>query len=257
MCPSQSASVGGEGLHGRPVDVLTGSHDVEHGLIDFLLDAGILSAHVHHVQLHASWAIVNPGEDTVGGTRAVPRPSFTKADRNCINLDRNDGILKMPNGHALPFPACPQSAHVGACVHLAGPGHAQAFNPTPTGWHHRVLAMSLLCWRCTACLMMRQPSARAILHFDPDTTVRCHWATTSTSPRTFTFPYLYVTVPDGEFPGQSFRMAVEKQPDMDDQQVYLQDTEGNWLALARQLRPTADLLSSSGPGSAGSLRSLD
>ena len=45
---------------------------------------------------------------------------------------------------------------------------------------------------------------------------------------------LYVTVPDGEFPGQSFRMAVEKQPDMDDQQVYLQDADGNWLALARQ-----------------------
>ena len=43
-----------------------------------------------------------------------------------------------------------------------------------------------------------------------------------------------MTVPDGEYPGQSFKLAVEKQPDMDDQQVYLQDTDGNWLTIARQ-----------------------
>ena len=74
----------------------------------------------------------------------------------------------------------------------------------------------------------------SVLHFDPDTTAVLPLGYDLYIAEDFTFPYLYVTVPDGEFPGQSFRMAVEKQPDMDDQQVYLQDADGNWLALARQ-----------------------
>ena len=74
----------------------------------------------------------------------------------------------------------------------------------------------------------------SVLHFDPDTTTVLPLGYDLYIAEDFTFPYLYVTVPDGEFPGQSFRMAVEKQPDMDDQQVYLQDAVGNWLALARQ-----------------------
>mgnify|MGYP001177544622 CR=1 FL=1 len=73
-----------------------------------------------------------------------------------------------------------------------------------------------------------------ILHFDPDTIGALPLGYDLYIAEDFTFPYLYVTVPDGEFPGQSFRMVVEKQADMNDQQVYLQDTEGNWLALARQ-----------------------
>ena len=86
-----------------------------------------------------------------------------------------------------------------------------------------------------------------ILHFDPDT-IALPLGYDSHIAEDFTFPYLYVTVPDGEFPGQSFRMVVEKQADMNDQQVYLQDTEGNWLAWPANMRPTGDLLNSSGRG---------
>ena len=74
----------------------------------------------------------------------------------------------------------------------------------------------------------------SILHFDPDTLAYLPLGYDLYIAENFTFPYLYVTVPDGEFPGQSFRLAVEKQADMSDQQVYLQDALGNWLALARQ-----------------------
>ena len=38
----------------------------------------------------------------------------------------------------------------------------------------------------------------------------------------------------GSIQDSRFMLAVEKQPDMDDQQVYLQDMDGNWLTIARQ-----------------------
>ncbi len=117
---------------------------------------------------------------------------------------------------------------------LTGPGHAQAFNPDANGDGQvgagdvlAVLAVYGLPYDAT-------DFGPSILHFDPDTTASLPLGYDLYIAEDFTFPYLYVTVPDGEFPGQSFRMAVEKQPDMDDQQVYLQDTQGNWLALARQ-----------------------
>ena len=117
---------------------------------------------------------------------------------------------------------------------LAGPGHAQAFNPDANGDGQigagdviAVLAVYGLPYDVEAI-------GPSVLHFDPDTTTVLPLGYDLYIAEDFTFPYLYVTVPDGEFPGQSFRMAVEKQPDMDDQQVYLQDADGNWLALARQ-----------------------
>jgi len=117
---------------------------------------------------------------------------------------------------------------------LAGPGHAQAFNPDANGDGQigagdviAVLAVYGLPYDAEAI-------GPSVLHFDPDTTTVLPLGYDLYIAEDFTFPYLYVTVPDGEFPGQSFRMAVEKQPDMDDQQVYLQDAAGNWLALARQ-----------------------
>ena len=117
---------------------------------------------------------------------------------------------------------------------LAGQGHAQAFNPDANGDGQigagdviAVLAVYGLPYDVEAI-------GPSVLHFDPDTTTVLPLGYDLYIAEDFTFPYLYVTVPDGEFPGQSFRMAVEKQPDMNDQQVYLQDAAGNWLALARQ-----------------------
>ena len=114
------------------------------------------------------------------------------------------------------------------------PGHAQAFNPDANadgiigaGDVIAVLAVYGMPYDATAV-------GPTILHFDPDTIGTLPLGYDLYIAEDFTFPYLYVTVPDGEFPGQSFRMVVEKQADMNDQQVYLQDTEGNWLALARQ-----------------------
>ena len=114
------------------------------------------------------------------------------------------------------------------------PGHAQAFNPDSNGDGIigagdviAVLAVYGIPYDATVV-------GPTILHFDPDTIGALPLGYDLYIAEDFTFPYLYVTVPDGEFPGQSFRMVVEKQADMNDQQVYLQDTEGNWLALARQ-----------------------
>ena len=94
-------------------------------------------------------------------------------------------------------------------------------------------ATSLRSSRCTACpsKALRDPPS---FIFDPDTIGILPLGYDLYVAQDFTFPYLYVTVPDGEYPGQSFRLAVKKQPDMNDQQVYLQDTQGNWLTLARQ-----------------------
>ena len=117
---------------------------------------------------------------------------------------------------------------------LAGPGHAQAFNPDANG-DGQIGAGDVIAVLAVYGLPYDVESiGPSVLHFDPDTTTVLPLGYDLYIAEDFTFPYLYVTVPDGEFPGQSFRMAVEKQPDMDDQQVYLQDAAGNWLALARQ-----------------------
>ena len=117
---------------------------------------------------------------------------------------------------------------------LAGPGHAQAFNPDANG-DGQIGAGDVIAVLAVYGLPYDVESVGpSVLHFDPDTTTVLPLGYDLYIAEDFTFPYLYVTVPDGEFPGQSFRMAVEKQPDMDDQQVYLQDAAGNWLALARQ-----------------------
>ena len=114
------------------------------------------------------------------------------------------------------------------------PGHAQAFNPDANG-DGQIGAGDIIA--VLAVFGMEYDVSTvgpSVLHFDPDTIGVLPLGYDLYIAEDFTFPYLYVTVPDGEFPGQSFRMAVEKQPDMDDQQVYLQDAAGNWLALARQ-----------------------
>ena len=126
-------------------------------------------------------------------------------------------------------------ATVLALVSLASfPGQSQAFNPDANG-DGQIGAGDVI----AVLAVFGQPYdasdiGPSILHFDPDTTATLPLGYDLYIAEDFTFPYLYVTVPDGEFPGQSFRLAVEKQADMSDQQVYLQDADGNWLALARQ-----------------------
>ena len=117
---------------------------------------------------------------------------------------------------------------------MACPSQAQAFNPDANhdgqvgaGDVLAVLAVYGLPFSATI-------AGPSILHFDPDTIGVLPLGYDLYIAENFTFPYLYVTVPDGEYPGQSFKLAVEKQADMDDQQVYLQDTSGNWLTNARQ-----------------------
>ena len=114
------------------------------------------------------------------------------------------------------------------------PGHAQAFNPDANG-DGQIGAGDIIAVLAVFGMEYEVSSVGpSVLHFDPDTIGVLPLGYDLYIAEDFTFPYLYVTVPDGEFPGQSFRMAVDKQPDMDDQQVYLQDAAGNWLALARQ-----------------------
>ncbi len=123
---------------------------------------------------------------------------------------------------------------VAMCLSMAFPGMAQAFNPDANGDGQigatDVIAV-LAVYGMPLELEMEAPS---VLHFDPDTIGILPLGYDLYVAEDFTFPYLYVTVPDGEYPGQSFRLAVEKQPEMNDQQVYLQDAEGNWLTNARQ-----------------------
>lgn len=117
---------------------------------------------------------------------------------------------------------------------MAVSGQAQAFNPDANN-DGSVGASDVIAVLAIYGLPFEvQPSAPSILHFDPDTIGVLPLGYDFYIAEDFTFPYLYVTVPDGEYPGQSFRLAVEKQPDMDDQQVYLQDMAGNWLTNARQ-----------------------
>ena len=114
------------------------------------------------------------------------------------------------------------------------PGLAQAFNPDANG-DGQVGAGDIIAVLAVYGLPFDATDfGPSVLHFDPDTIGTLPLGYDLYIAEDFTFPYLYVTVPDGDFPGQSFGMAVEKQPDMDNQQIYLQDTEGNWLALARQ-----------------------
>jgi len=110
---------------------------------------------------------------------------------------------------------------------------AQAFNPDANN-DGQIGAGDVIAVLAIYGLPFESPTGPAILHFDPDTIGILPLGYDLYVAQDFTFPYLYVTVPDGEYPGQSFRLAVKKQPDMNDQQVYLQDTQGNWLTLARQ-----------------------
>lgn len=73
-----------------------------------------------------------------------------------------------------------------------------------------------------------------VFHFDPDTTTSIPLGYDLYIAENFTFPYLYVSVPPGEFAGQSVRLTITKQPDQDTQIVYLQDLSGNWLTYAQQ-----------------------
>ena len=110
---------------------------------------------------------------------------------------------------------------------------AQAFNPDANN-DGQIGAGDVIAVLAVYGLPFESPTGPTILHFDPDTIGILPLGYDLYVAQDFTFPYLYVTVPDGEYPGQSFRLAVKKQPDMNDQQVYLQDTQGNWLTLARQ-----------------------
>ena len=110
---------------------------------------------------------------------------------------------------------------------------AQAFNPDANN-DGQIGAGDVIAVLAIYGLPFESPTGPTILHFDPDTIGILPLGYDLYVAQDFTFPYLYVTVPDGEYPGQSFRLAVKKQPDMNDQQVYLQDTQGNWLTLARQ-----------------------
>ena len=110
---------------------------------------------------------------------------------------------------------------------------AQAFNPDANN-DGQIGAGDVIAVLAVYGLPFESPTGPTILHFDPDTIGNLPLGYDLYVAQDFTFPYVYVTVPDGEYPGQSFRLAVKKQPDMNDQQVYLQDTEGNWLTLARQ-----------------------
>lgn len=114
------------------------------------------------------------------------------------------------------------------------PGHGQAFYPDANG-DGQIGAGDVIAVLAIYGLPFDAPQpGPSVFHFDPDTIGTLPLGHDLYIAEDFTYPYLYVTVPDGEFAGQSFRMAVNKQPDMDDQQVYLQDADGNWLALARQ-----------------------
>lgn len=114
------------------------------------------------------------------------------------------------------------------------PGHAQAFNPDANG-DGQVGAGDVLAVLAVFGLPFEaEQVAPRVLHFDPDTVGVLPLGFDLYIAENFTFPYVYVTVPDGAFAGQSIRMVVEKQADMDDQQVYLQDDAGNWLGLARR-----------------------
>ncbi|MDG2425936.1 MAG: hypothetical protein P8M07_05045 [Flavobacteriales bacterium] len=77
------------------------------------------------------------------------------------------------------------------------------------------------------------PLPPSVLHFDPDTMDHIPLGYDLYIAEDFIFPYLYVSVPPGEFPGQTIRMTVSKQPDQDSQSVYLQDLSGNWLTYAQ------------------------
>lgn len=117
---------------------------------------------------------------------------------------------------------------------LFSAARAQAFNPDANG-DGQIGAGDVIAVLAVYGLPYTPPvSGLTVLHFDPDTIGLLPLGYDLYIAEDFTFPYLYVTVPDGEYPGQSFRLAVSKQPDMNDQQVYLQDTQGNWLTLARQ-----------------------
>jgi hypothetical protein len=74
----------------------------------------------------------------------------------------------------------------------------------------------------------------SVFHFDPDTTVAIPLGYDLYIAENFTFPYLYVSVPPGEYAGQTVRMTIVKQTDQDTQTVYLQDLAGNWLTYAQQ-----------------------
>ena len=117
---------------------------------------------------------------------------------------------------------------------FSAPTQAQAFNPDANG-DGQVGAADVIAVLAVYGLPFEvEADTPIVLHFDPDTLEILPLGYDLYIAEDFSFPYLYVTVPEGEYPGQTVKLAVEKQPDMDDQQVYLQDTNGNWLTIARQ-----------------------
>ena len=151
------------------------------------------------------------------------------------NISMNKRILKVTES-VMPSITVPLLRTIALLlVSLASfPGLAQAFNPDANG-DGQVGAGDVLAVLAVYGLPFDASEiGPTVLHFDPDTIGTLPLGYDLYIAEDFTLPYLYVTVPDGDFPGQSFKLAVQKQPDMDNQQVYLQDTAGNWLALARQ-----------------------
>jgi hypothetical protein len=77
--------VGCEGLDSWAVDELAGPDHIEDGRVDFVLDAGVLPAYVHHVQLHAPQGVGNGGEDNpcpLAGTATNRALSLYKTSTN-------------------------------------------------------------------------------------------------------------------------------------------------------------------------------
>ena len=107
VCPSQSARCRGEVADGRTVDVLPRPDDLEHGLIDVGLDAGILSAHVNHVKLRGvleSRAAKIPSDRTPPFSQPTSSPAKTSTKTYNISIEMR--IFEVPLSHARRLPAC-------------------------------------------------------------------------------------------------------------------------------------------------------
>ncbi len=71
--------VGREVLHGWSVDELARPHDVQDRSVDLVLNAGVLPAYVHHVQLHAPRWVENAAK--INRDPTPRRPQIAKARR--------------------------------------------------------------------------------------------------------------------------------------------------------------------------------
>ena len=83
---------------------------------------------------------------------------------------------------------------------------AQAFNPDANN-DGQIGAGDVIAVLAVYGLPFESPTGPTILHFDPDTIGNLPLGYDLYVAQDFTFPYVYVTVPDGEYPGQSFRLA--------------------------------------------------